>query len=198
MRKVTISSSTEETLGIFPSRLGWMAAIFRGEKLVRLRFGHPSAAAAQFGMRRFIAAFGRETPTASNDPKLGLISGMAKSGDESPHSKMVRCLQAYAAGRRDTLTDIPVDLGQLSDFQRHVFTACRGIPYGRTISYAELAARAGFPGAARAVGNCMAANPIPLVVPCHRVVRSDGRLGAYSAPGGTEMKRRLLEFESKN
>ena len=74
---------------------------------------------------------------------------------------------------------------------------CRRIPYGRTMSYAELAAKAGSPNAARAVGNCMAGNRIPLIVPCHRVVCSDGRLGSYSAPGGTRMKRRLLDLESK-
>ena len=84
-----------------------------------------------------------------------------------------------------------------SRFQRRVLNQCRRVPCGATISYARLAAKAGYPGAARAVGNCMAGNPIPLIVPCHRVVCSDGRLGAYSAPGGTAMKRRLLALESQ-
>jgi methylated-DNA-[protein]-cysteine S-methyltransferase len=64
------------------------------------------------------------------------------------------------------------------------------------LTYGELAAKAGYPGAARAVGNCMAANRIPLLIPCHRVVCAGGRLGSYSAPGGTVTKRRLLALEA--
>jgi methylated-DNA-[protein]-cysteine S-methyltransferase len=111
-------------------------------------------------------------------------------------------LQAFASGKPDDFRDIRVEPGllqpSLTDFQRRVLDQCRKIPYGSTISYAELAAKAGFPRASRAVGNCMAANRIPLLIPCHRVVRSDGQLGSYSAPGGVGMKRRLLAMESKN
>ncbi len=111
---------------------------------------------------------------------------------------LVRRLQAFASGKPDPLRDIPVDLDPLGDFQRRVLKQCRRIPYGSTMSYAALAAKAGFPRAARAVGNCMAANRTPLLVPCHRVVRSDGQPGPYSAPGGVAMKRRLLAMESRN
>jgi methylated-DNA-[protein]-cysteine S-methyltransferase len=110
--------------------------------------------------------------------------------------RLVERLTAFAAGERDSLADIPIDVGRLGKFQRRVAKQCRSIPYGQTISYAELAAKSGSPRAARAVGNCMAGNRIPLIVPCHRVVRSDGRLGSFSAPGGVGMKRRLLALES--
>jgi methylated-DNA-[protein]-cysteine S-methyltransferase len=110
---------------------------------------------------------------------------------------LVRRLQAFAAGQPDALGDIRIDPGPLTDFQRRVLRQCRRIPYGQTLSYAELAAKAGFSRAARAVGNCMAGNRIPLIIPCHRVVCADGRLGSYSAPGGTSMKRRLLALESR-
>jgi methylated-DNA-[protein]-cysteine S-methyltransferase len=73
--------------------------------------------------------------------------------------------------------------------------ACRRIGYGQTISYGQLAASVGAPGAARAVGTCMATNPLPLVVPCHRVIPAAGPPGFYSAPGGCRMKQRLLAME---
>ncbi|MEX1224432.1 MAG: MGMT family protein, partial [Pirellulales bacterium] len=74
--------------------------------------------------------------------------------------------------------------------------ACRRIPIGQTMSYAELAAVAGSPGAARAVGNIMAGNRVPIIVPCHRVVGSGGSLGGYSSSGGLRTKRRLLSLEA--
>ena len=97
---------------------------------------------------------------------------------------VVRRLQAFAAGKPDALGDIRVDSGRLSEFQRRVLDQCRRIPYGQTMTYAELAAKAGSPKAARAVGNCMAGNRIPLIIPCHRVVCTDGRIGSYSGCGG--------------
>ena len=72
---------------------------------------------------------------------------------------------------------------------------CRKIPYGKTLSYGQLAAKAGRPGAARAVGNHMAGNRTPIIVPCHRVLPSGGGLGGFSAAGGVALKRRLLEME---
>ena len=79
-------------------------------------------------------------------------------------------------------------------FRGRALRACRAIPRGQVITYAELARRAGSPGAARAAGSAMAANPLPVVIPCHRVVRCDGGLGDYSA-GGTAAKRRMLRAE---
>jgi methylated-DNA-[protein]-cysteine S-methyltransferase len=84
----------------------------------------------------------------------------------------------------------------LTPFQQRVVETVQGIPFGQTMSYAEVAERAGSPRAARAVGNVMAQNRTPMVVPCHRVLASGGRLGGFSAPGGTEFKRRLLALEN--
>ena len=78
-------------------------------------------------------------------------------------------------------------------FQQQVWSALRGIPYGETISYGDLAARIGKPAAQRAVGSANGANPIPIVIPCHRVIASNGTLGGYA--GGLGMKRQLLELE---
>ncbi|HEY1917938.1 MAG TPA: methylated-DNA--[protein]-cysteine S-methyltransferase [Streptosporangiaceae bacterium] len=103
-----------------------------------------------------------------------------------------REIEEYFAGRR-THFDLPLDLRLSSGFRREVLTHLPGIGYGSTASYAALAAAAGNPKAVRAVGTACATNPLPLVLPCHRVVRSDGSLGGYA--GGPEAKRILLTLE---
>jgi methylated-DNA-[protein]-cysteine S-methyltransferase len=163
---------------IFPSDLGWMGVVVIDNMVVQLTFGHSSAKAA------------KKSLNIQEDS-----SGFPKTKFQT--APLVRRLQKFASGNPDSFCDILVNPGYLGDFRRRVFLQCRRIPYGRTMSYAELAAKAGSPNAARAVGNCMADNPIPLLIPCHRVVRSDGQLGSYSAPGGMAMKRRILQLESR-
>jgi O-6-methylguanine DNA methyltransferase len=103
-----------------------------------------------------------------------------------------REIREYLAGRRRRFT-VPLDLSGLSPFHRRVLRAALRIPYGRTVTYSDLARRVGRPAAARAVGQAMARNPVPLVIPCHRVVAAGGGLGGYS--GGLALKRRLLALE---
>ncbi len=91
-------------------------------------------------------------------------------------------------------TSIQFDLDGLSGFTKEVLMAVCHIPYGKTDSYASLAATIGHPRAARAVGNAVGSNPIPVLIPCHRVVRSNGELGGYAC--GTDIKRMLLAAES--
>ena len=86
-------------------------------------------------------------------------------------------------------------LENVSPFHRKVYKALCKIPAGKTITYAELAKRAGSPGAARAVGTAMAKNPFPIVIPCHRVVAGNGKLGGYSGRGGVATKKALLALE---
>jgi methylated-DNA-[protein]-cysteine S-methyltransferase len=102
-------------------------------------------------------------------------------------------LDEYFAGRRRVF-EVPVDLQLSKGFRRAVLTHLLEIPYGVTESYTVVARSAGNPGAVRAAGSACATNPIPLVVPCHRVVRSDGTYGQYR--GGTEAKRLLLALEA--
>lgn len=92
------------------------------------------------------------------------------------------------------LTDAPVDLTGLAPFQQKVLKATMTIKPGQVLSYGDLARKVGHPGAARAVGSVMARNPIPLLIPCHRVVKSDGTIGHYGL-GGQPIKRMLLERE---
>jgi methylated-DNA-[protein]-cysteine S-methyltransferase len=104
-----------------------------------------------------------------------------------------RQLDEYFAGdRRDF--DLTLDWRLSKGFRNRILHDLVGVPYGHTVSYKDLAERAGSPGASRAVGSAMATNPIPIVVPCHRVLRTGGNLGGYG--GGLETKVKLLALES--
>lgn len=110
-------------------------------------------------------------------------------------NKLIRQLEDYFIGKK-TLFDlaaIPLNRFQWTRFQASVAAALASVPCGTTISYAELASAAGHPRACRAVGSCMAANQYPVIIPCHRVVRSDGSPGSFSA--GPEWKARLHKLE---
>lgn len=93
--------------------------------------------------------------------------------------------------------DIPIVLDGFGPFARRVLWACRNVRYGKTISYGGLAERIGRAGAARAVGNILAKNPLPLIIPCHRVTCANGKPGGFSVAGGLKLKKRLLELEKK-
>ena len=155
--------------------LGWMAWVAADGAVGQLVFGYASA-------RRAIDALGP-----------GLIDNASPGPADD---ELAQRLQAYAAGKPVDFRDVRVDTPPVSDFHRRVLHACRQIPYGQTCTYGELARRAGSPRAARAVGRCMAINRVPLIIPCHRVTASDGRLGGFSAPGGIRIKERLLAMEA--
>ena len=103
-----------------------------------------------------------------------------------------RELDQYFAGER-TRFDVAVDRRLIGDFARKVLDATARVPFGRTTTYGEVATKIGSPRAARAVGNALGSNPIPIVIPCHRVLRSGGALGGYG--GGVDRKQRLLRLE---
>jgi methylated-DNA-[protein]-cysteine S-methyltransferase len=111
--------------------------------------------------------------------------------DATPFQAAIRQLAEYSEGRRRTF-ELDLDFSGTA-FQVQVWHVLRAIPYGRTISYGELAARIGQPGAARAVGAANHANPLPIVIPCHRVIGADGSLTGFG--GGIAIKRTLLQFE---
>jgi methylated-DNA-[protein]-cysteine S-methyltransferase len=105
-----------------------------------------------------------------------------------------RQLDEYFAGRRTTF-DLPLDLSLSAGFRRSVLAYLPAISYGHTASYQSVAAAVQNPKAVRAVGTACATNPLPVVIPCHRVIRSDGQLGAYL--GGPEIKHQLLDLETQ-
>lgn len=104
-------------------------------------------------------------------------------------------LQRYFNGEHIDFGDFPVVLGGMTSFRCKVLNALRELAYGEICSYGQLAELCGSPHAARAVGGALASNPIPVIIPCHRVVAADGRLTGYSAPGGETTKRVLLMME---
>ena len=131
----------------------------------------------------------------------GLLLGLTSPGEDPRRDTaflrdLQRRITAYFEGETvDFRTDPPVSLEHMSPFGRKILRACRTIGFGQTSTYSELAAQIGSPKAARAVGGVMARNPIPLIIPCHRVLRADGGLAGFSAPGGTAAKQRMLHHE---
>lgn len=124
--------------------------------------------------------------------------------DDNPHLRAsyrgnydnaVSLLKKYFSGKPVDLSKLKVDLSVRTPFFRDICRVAQSIPYGELRTYGELAAMIGRKGAARAVGRVMAANPLPIIIPCHRVVSSDGSLTGYSASGGLETKKRLLVME---
>lgn len=105
-------------------------------------------------------------------------------------------LSALASGDPADFQGVPLDLSALTDFQREVLAACAQIPWGQVVTYGELAKRTGRKvTASRAVGKALSLNPVPLVVPCHRVMGASGKLVGFTAPGGVDTKRQLLTLE---
>lgn len=123
--------------------------------------------------------------------RVGFGSAGAPQGDAAAVAAAAIQLEQYFAGER-TDFDLDVELGG-TPFERRVWEEVRAIPYGQTASYAEIARRIGRPSSCRAVGRANGRNPVAVIVPCHRVVGSDGSLTGYA--GGIEMKRALLELE---
>jgi methylated-DNA-[protein]-cysteine S-methyltransferase len=108
---------------------------------------------------------------------------------------VVELMVASLRGEADDLADVPLDLDALPRFRREVLEVVRTIPAGETLSYGDVAAAVGSPGAARAVGQALGQNPFPIVIPCHRVLAAGGRIGGFTAEGGTTVKAKLLAVE---
>ena len=138
-----------------------------------------------------VISYGAE-PDAADLGRLLRTYGPGIVPDPRRTSTVARELDQYFAGRRKTF-DLDLDLGGLTPFQRRVLRATARVPYGALVTYRTVAQRAGNVAASRAAGAALGANPVPIVVPCHRVVASDGSLGGYA--GGLDAKRHLLAIE---
>jgi methylated-DNA-[protein]-cysteine S-methyltransferase len=158
----------------FESPVGPVKAVVADGVLVGLTLAPPDARLEATLKRRF----GALTPVETEDP-----------------AGVVTAIRAYFDGDVSAIDDLRVDTGG-SDFQRRMWASMRQIPAGQTWSYGELAMKAGSPSAVRAAGTACGSNPVWLVVPCHRVVRSDGSIGNYG--GGPDRKRWLLDHERKH
>lgn len=157
---------------VFKTNEGWVAVLGSAKGLVSIALPRISAQAA-----------------------LESLCGDTEQATQSPERfrDFAERLQKYFSGYRVSFPD-ELDLSSATPFQREVWQAAKQIAYGEVRSYGWLAEKIGKPGAARAVGQALSKNPLPIIVPCHRVIGSDGSLGGFS--DGLEMKRHLLHLEA--
>jgi methylated-DNA-[protein]-cysteine S-methyltransferase len=160
--------------------------------IFKTKWGHFGLAATEHGLLRTYLP-GPEYERI----KCRLISGLdAAQFDKGLFKTLQEQITAYFDGTCINFDkDIPIITDELSFFAGRVLDACRDIKFGQTISYGRLAEKIGKAGAARAVGGALAKNPLPLIIPCHRVVCADGKIGGFSAAGEVTVKKRLLELE---
>jgi methylated-DNA-[protein]-cysteine S-methyltransferase len=122
-------------------------------------------------------------------------TGAAESPPPPGVQRVIDRVLALLTGEAIDLSNIPVDLADVPDFHRKVYEVARTIPPGRTMTYGEIARHLGAPHESREVGQALGRNPIAIIVPCHRVLGADGKMGGFSASGGVATKRRILEIE---
>ncbi len=168
---------TKPGLHVFNTVLGPVGLAWTLHGICRLEIGHSSSEVT-------LAALQQRCP---NLPVARPVPQEARDTAQR--------IKAHFKGQADGLTNIPVDLTNTSEFSSQVLTQLRRVKPGRVITYGELATKCHRPGAARAVGRIMGANPVPIIIPCHRCMGADGSLTGFSAAGGTFLKARLLHCE---
>jgi methylated-DNA-[protein]-cysteine S-methyltransferase len=137
-----------------------------------------------------------EADRAATERRLRRLAGCARAAEPpAPVRSAIGEIEAYCRGSEVTFASVMLDLARVPPFAGSVYAAARGIPWGRTATYGEIARRIGEPFAARAVGRALGQNPLPIIIPCHRVLASGGKIGGFSAYRGESTKRRLLALE---
>jgi methylated-DNA-[protein]-cysteine S-methyltransferase len=173
-----MSESKSQVLryGIWPTAWGNMGAVAGPEGIVKITLPHYSPSDLEQVLRW-------ENPGATRDDK--------------PFEKLAELARAYFNKQSVDFAEVACVMHSPSTLTGKVLAACRKIPYGQTRSYGSLAKEIDAPDAARAVAAALGKNPVPLVVPCHRVTYSDGRPGGFSAAGGVALKLRMLALEKR-
>ena len=138
-------------------------------------------------------------PASDREDLLSHLRRRFPDGEEGPIPEALRPvvdgIVGHLAGEPAEYRAAPIAFEGGSEFEQRVWAATSAIPAGETRTYGQIAASVGEPGAARAVGRALGRNPVPIIVPCHRVLAADGRSGGFSAPGGVSTKMKLLEIE---
>ena len=174
---------------LWKTAFGWAALVYSDSGAVSFDFGFSSRTEC---LTRARAANKKMLDACLQDGSVGII----KSVDSGPGwlTSAVESIDEYFAGSNPRFI-LPLDFGGYSEFQKAVWRAAMKIPYGETRAYSWIAEQAGSAGATRAAGSALGANPLPVIVPCHRIVRSDGTLGGFGM--GLPMKERLLKLEGR-
>jgi methylated-DNA-[protein]-cysteine S-methyltransferase len=167
---------SDESFALFDTAIGSCGVVWNGRGICSVQLPERSTAATRARLTRF-------HPEASEAQPAGAIM------------QAIEAMTGLLSGAAVTLDHIAVDLDSAPDFNRRVYEVTRSIPPGRTLTYGEVASRVGEPHAAQAVGQALGRNPVPIVVPCHRVLGAGGQIGGFSAAGGAETKRRMLVIE---
>jgi methylated-DNA-[protein]-cysteine S-methyltransferase len=179
IQRTDSADNSEVLLSIFPTEIGWMGILGHDQIVVAVVIGHPSAATVRKEFRDRIST--------------GEFVGPFDEKDWLPELR--QGLMAYAKGDRVEFGAFQLQLPPQTTFRDRVLAVTRSLPYGKTISYGELARAVGHPGAARAVGTVMSTNRFPILIPCHRVLAAGGKLGGFTSRTGTVLKQKLLEME---
>lgn len=169
---------------IFPTAIGFIAMAWSPDGLVSLQLPGPDREATR---KRLLRGLGE---------RAGMFPAMEEGALPLPVRGWVERIRAYASGGQIDFSDLPVDLAGIEAFRRDIYQAARRLGYGETTTYGELAARAGHPGEAQETGQALGANPVTIVIPCHRIMAAGGGIGGFSAPGGVATKRKLLALEN--
>lgn len=167
---------TAPAFDLFETPIGTCGLVWQDDKIVGLRLPEASPDATRTRIVRRWPHAKEQTPPAGIQ-------------------KVIDRVLALLAGDPVDLSDVPLDFGAAPDFHRRAYEIARNIPAGQTMTYGEIAKRLGVPQAAREVGQAMGKNPIAIIMPCHRVLGADGKMGGFSANGGVATKRRILEIE---
>ena len=165
------------SFALFDTPIGTCSLVWKDQTIVGLRLPEQSASATRARIKRRWPDAEEQTPPpaavqAVIDRVLALLSGQPVD-----------------------LSDVPLDFGDAPEFHQRIYAVARTIPPGHTMTYGEIAKRLGVPHESREVGQAMGKNPIAIIMPCHRVLGADGKMGGFSATGGVAIKRRILEIE---
>ncbi|MBO6718362.1 MAG: methylated-DNA--[protein]-cysteine S-methyltransferase [Rhizobiaceae bacterium] len=166
---------------IFETALGFFSIAWSSAGITRCVLPEPSREVAK---RRLSERGGMAGPLLESEAAL-----------PAPARAVVEAVRAYTEGDTTGFDDITLDLTGIDEFRLAIYAAARALGHGEVVTYGELAERAGYPGMARETGTALGRNPIPLIVPCHRIIAAGGKLGGFSARGGTDTKKRLLAHE---
>jgi methylated-DNA-[protein]-cysteine S-methyltransferase len=136
-----------------------------------------------------------ESDRSATERRLRARAAKTSRAAPAEISLLIADVQGYMSGRRVDFAAVAIDLTSVGPFEQRVYAAAQAVPWGQTVSYGELARQAGSPRAAHAVGRALSRNPVPIIIPCHRILAKGHRIGGFTAHGGTHTKQRLLALE---